>query len=125
MFKKLLTEKLVLCLPQPCFSDKTDNLEAYVKWFNRLCYLVATEICMVRRKPGAWPGTAKGGRVWKEPTGREPEGLLSPCISKPRARLSIPPGHPVSPSLPAVTFAPWVEPGRDPWPLTRVSETAC
>ncbi|XP_078407005.1 ras-GEF domain-containing family member 1C-like isoform X2 [Cetorhinus maximus] len=35
-----------------CFSDqkKTDNLEAYVKWFNRLCYLVATEICMPAKK---------------------------------------------------------------------------
>uniref|UniRef100_A0A3Q4GB03 RasGEF domain family member 1C n=1 Tax=Neolamprologus brichardi TaxID=32507 RepID=A0A3Q4GB03_NEOBR len=38
---------------QPCFSDqkkKTSNLEAYVRWFNRLCYLVATEICMVTKK---------------------------------------------------------------------------
>ncbi|MBV94929.1 Ras-GEF domain-containing family member 1C, partial [Eschrichtius robustus] len=34
----------------PCFSDKTNNLEAYVKWFNRLCYLVATEICMPAKK---------------------------------------------------------------------------
>uniref|UniRef100_A0A8C4M1N9 RasGEF domain family member 1C n=1 Tax=Equus asinus asinus TaxID=83772 RepID=A0A8C4M1N9_EQUAS len=30
--------------------DKTNNLEAYVKWFNRLCYLVATEICMPAKK---------------------------------------------------------------------------
>ncbi|XP_011808313.1 PREDICTED: ras-GEF domain-containing family member 1C [Colobus angolensis palliatus] len=35
---------------EPCFSDKTSNLEAYVKWFNRLCYLVATEICMPAKK---------------------------------------------------------------------------
>lgn len=37
---------------QTCFSEqkKTSNLEAYVKWFNRLCYLVATEICMVSEK---------------------------------------------------------------------------
>ncbi|XP_010622045.1 ras-GEF domain-containing family member 1C isoform X1 [Fukomys damarensis] len=35
---------------EPCFSDKTNNLEAYVKWFNRLCYLVATEICMPAKK---------------------------------------------------------------------------
>ncbi|KFO33412.1 Ras-GEF domain-containing family member 1C [Fukomys damarensis] len=35
-----------MALRKPCFSDKTNNLEAYVKWFNRLCYLVATEICM-------------------------------------------------------------------------------
>uniref|UniRef100_A0A8C6SRP4 RasGEF domain family, member 1Bb n=1 Tax=Neogobius melanostomus TaxID=47308 RepID=A0A8C6SRP4_9GOBI len=27
-------------------SAKTNNLEAYVNWFNRLSYLVATEICM-------------------------------------------------------------------------------
>lgn len=26
---------------------KTSNLEAYINWFNRLSYLVATEICMV------------------------------------------------------------------------------
>ncbi|EPY87693.1 ras-GEF domain-containing family member 1C [Camelus ferus] len=34
----------------PCFTEKTNNLEAYVKWFNRLCYLVATEICMPAKK---------------------------------------------------------------------------
>ena len=28
---------------------KTNNLEAYVQWFNRLSYFVATEICMVRQ----------------------------------------------------------------------------
>ncbi|MGH0130196.1 UNVERIFIED_CONTAM: hypothetical protein FKN15_053994 [Acipenser sinensis] len=38
---------------RPCFSEqkKTTNLEAYVKWFNRLCYLVATEICMHQMDP--------------------------------------------------------------------------
>lgn len=44
---------MCVCHQQPCFSDqkkKTSNLEAYVRWFNRLCYLVATEICMVSRK---------------------------------------------------------------------------
>uniref|UniRef100_A0A8C2VIY5 RasGEF domain family member 1C n=1 Tax=Chinchilla lanigera TaxID=34839 RepID=A0A8C2VIY5_CHILA len=35
---------------EPCFSDKTDNLEAYVKWFNRLCYPVATESCVPAKK---------------------------------------------------------------------------
>uniref|UniRef100_A0A8D2ZPL1 RasGEF domain family member 1C n=1 Tax=Scophthalmus maximus TaxID=52904 RepID=A0A8D2ZPL1_SCOMX len=38
---------------EPCFGDqkkKTSNLEAYVRWFNRLCYLVATEICMPAKK---------------------------------------------------------------------------
>lgn len=39
-----------------------------MKWFNRLCYLVATEICMVGRKLGSMTGTAKGGRGWGEPT---------------------------------------------------------
>uniref|UniRef100_A0A668SST8 RasGEF domain family member 1B n=1 Tax=Oreochromis aureus TaxID=47969 RepID=A0A668SST8_OREAU len=29
---------------------KTSNLEAYVSWFNRLSYLVATEICMPMKK---------------------------------------------------------------------------
>uniref|UniRef100_A0A3Q2PE96 RasGEF domain family, member 1Bb n=1 Tax=Fundulus heteroclitus TaxID=8078 RepID=A0A3Q2PE96_FUNHE len=29
---------------------KTSNLEAYVNWFNRLSYLVATEICMPTKK---------------------------------------------------------------------------
>ncbi|KAF7655506.1 hypothetical protein LDENG_00054970 [Lucifuga dentata] len=29
---------------------KTSNLEAYVNWFNRLSYLVATEICMPMKK---------------------------------------------------------------------------
>uniref|UniRef100_A0A3P8NFI0 RasGEF domain family member 1B n=1 Tax=Astatotilapia calliptera TaxID=8154 RepID=A0A3P8NFI0_ASTCA len=35
-----------------CFSDhkKASNLEAYVDWFNRLSYLVATEICMPGKK---------------------------------------------------------------------------
>uniref|UniRef100_A0A671VL32 RasGEF domain family member 1C n=1 Tax=Sparus aurata TaxID=8175 RepID=A0A671VL32_SPAAU len=31
-------------------KKKTTNLEAYVRWFNRLCYLVATEICMPAKK---------------------------------------------------------------------------
>ncbi|NXO81278.1 RGF1B protein, partial [Sitta europaea] len=35
-----------------CYRDqkKTRNLEAYVEWFNRLSYLVATEICMPVKK---------------------------------------------------------------------------
>lgn len=39
----------LLLLLQRCFSDhkKASNLEAYVEWFNRLSYLVATEICLV------------------------------------------------------------------------------
>lgn len=41
-----------LLLLQSCFSDrkKASNLEAYVDWFNRLSYLVATEICLVSGK---------------------------------------------------------------------------
>ncbi|MEE6460180.1 hypothetical protein FKM82_000877 [Ascaphus truei] len=37
---------------ESCYSDrkKTRNLEAYVEWFNRLSYLVATEICMPVKK---------------------------------------------------------------------------
>ncbi|XP_072480028.1 ras-GEF domain-containing family member 1B isoform X1 [Notamacropus eugenii] len=35
-----------------CYDEpkKTRNLEAYVEWFNRLSYLVATEICMPVKK---------------------------------------------------------------------------
>uniref|UniRef100_A0A673YGU0 RasGEF domain family member 1C n=1 Tax=Salmo trutta TaxID=8032 RepID=A0A673YGU0_SALTR len=49
----LMYSIVCLCLLQPCFSEqkkKTTNLEAYVRWFNRLCYLVATEICMPAKK---------------------------------------------------------------------------
>ncbi|XP_069782827.1 ras-GEF domain-containing family member 1B-A isoform X2 [Narcine bancroftii] len=37
---------------EACFNDlkKTSNLKAYVEWFNRLSYLVATEICMPVKK---------------------------------------------------------------------------
>lgn len=46
----MLIESLLLL--QSCFSDhkKASNLEAYVEWFNRLSYLVATEICMVSKE---------------------------------------------------------------------------
>ncbi|CAH1246192.1 ras-GEF domain-containing family member 1B-like isoform X3 [Branchiostoma lanceolatum] len=39
------------------FQDmkKTSNLEAYVEWFNRLSYMVATEICMVRHAASRRP----------------------------------------------------------------------
>lgn len=48
----MLIESLLLL--QSCFSDhkKASNLEAYVEWFNRLSYLVATEICMVSNAHG-------------------------------------------------------------------------
>ena len=37
---------------QPLYRDmkKTSNIEAYVEWFNRLSYLVATEICVSDKK---------------------------------------------------------------------------
>uniref|UniRef100_A0A8C7YF17 Ras-GEF domain-containing protein n=1 Tax=Oryzias sinensis TaxID=183150 RepID=A0A8C7YF17_9TELE len=44
---------LKACLwSQSCFSDrkKASNLGAYVDWFNRLSYLVATEICVPVKK---------------------------------------------------------------------------
>lgn len=46
-FSDLLIKRALLL--QSCYSDrkKASNLEAYVEWFNRLSYLVATEICMV------------------------------------------------------------------------------
>ena len=49
---------LTMSSPLFCFfkgffrKRKTSNLEAYVNWFNRLSYLVATEICMVRSSYG-------------------------------------------------------------------------
>ncbi|XP_029073806.1 ras-GEF domain-containing family member 1C isoform X2 [Monodon monoceros] len=49
-FVQAFVNKDPLASTKPCFSDKTNNLEAYVKWFNRLCYLVATEICMPSKK---------------------------------------------------------------------------
>ncbi|KAG7255978.1 hypothetical protein CRUP_000791 [Coryphaenoides rupestris] len=51
-FVQAFVQKDPLDTTQPCFSDqkKTSNLEAYVRWFNRLCYLVATEICMPAKK---------------------------------------------------------------------------
>lgn len=49
----MLIKSVLLLLLQSCFSDhkKASNLEAYVEWFNRLSYLVATEICMVSVEP--------------------------------------------------------------------------
>uniref|UniRef100_A0A3Q1I114 Ras-GEF domain-containing protein n=1 Tax=Anabas testudineus TaxID=64144 RepID=A0A3Q1I114_ANATE len=52
-FVQAFVQKDPLDGTQPCFSEqkkKTSNLEAYVRWFNRLCYLVATEICMPAKK---------------------------------------------------------------------------
>uniref|UniRef100_A0A673YH77 RasGEF domain family member 1C n=1 Tax=Salmo trutta TaxID=8032 RepID=A0A673YH77_SALTR len=52
-FVQAFVQKDKLDSTQPCFSEqkkKTTNLEAYVRWFNRLCYLVATEICMPAKK---------------------------------------------------------------------------
>ncbi|XP_015256799.1 PREDICTED: ras-GEF domain-containing family member 1C isoform X2 [Cyprinodon variegatus] len=52
-FVQAFVQKDPLDGTQPSFSEqkkKTSNLEAYVRWFNRLCYLVATEICMPAKK---------------------------------------------------------------------------
>lgn len=53
-----------------------------MKWFNRLCYLVATEICMVRRKPDlelAWPKLARAGE--EPPWGGNQKTMMSPSVS--------------------------------------------
>ncbi|XP_060219768.1 ras-GEF domain-containing family member 1C isoform X2 [Meriones unguiculatus] len=49
-FVQAFVNKDPLAGTKPRFGDKTNNVEAYVKWFNRLCYLVATEICMPAKK---------------------------------------------------------------------------
>ncbi|KAI4898397.1 hypothetical protein NFI96_002298 [Prochilodus magdalenae] len=51
-FVQAFVQKDPLDNEKSCFSDhkKTSNLEAYVEWFNRLSYLVATEICMPVKK---------------------------------------------------------------------------
>ncbi|XP_012697559.2 ras-GEF domain-containing family member 1C [Clupea harengus] len=52
-FVQAFVQKDPLDTTKPCFSEQsksTTNLEAYVRWFNRLCYLVATEICMPAKK---------------------------------------------------------------------------
>uniref|UniRef100_A0A673H2E5 Ras-GEF domain-containing family member 1B-A n=1 Tax=Sinocyclocheilus rhinocerous TaxID=307959 RepID=A0A673H2E5_9TELE len=51
-FVQAFVQKDLLDNDKRCFSDhkKASNLEAYVEWFNRLSYLVATEICMPVKK---------------------------------------------------------------------------
>lgn len=51
-FIQAFVQKDPLDIGKGCFSDhkKASNLEAYVEWFNRLSYLVATEICMSGKK---------------------------------------------------------------------------
>ncbi|OCT58572.1 hypothetical protein XELAEV_18002007mg [Xenopus laevis] len=51
-FVQAFVQKDPLDNNENCYSDrkKTRNLEAYVEWFNRLSYLVATEICMPVKK---------------------------------------------------------------------------
>uniref|UniRef100_A0ACB8E950 Ras-GEF domain-containing member 1B n=1 Tax=Sphaerodactylus townsendi TaxID=933632 RepID=A0ACB8E950_9SAUR len=51
-FVQAFVQKDPLDNDKNCYSDrkKTRNLEAYVEWFNRLSYLVATEICMPVKK---------------------------------------------------------------------------
>ncbi|XP_078532751.1 ras-GEF domain-containing family member 1B [Lissotriton helveticus] len=51
-FVQALVRKDPLDNDQSCYGDrkKSRNLGAYVEWFNRLSYLVATEICMPVKK---------------------------------------------------------------------------
>ncbi|XP_053559323.1 ras-GEF domain-containing family member 1B [Bombina bombina] len=51
-FVQAFVQKDPLDNDESCYGDrkKTRNLEAYVEWFNRLSYLVATEICMPVKK---------------------------------------------------------------------------
>ncbi|KAI5278866.1 Ras-Gef Domain-Containing Family Member 1B [Manis pentadactyla] len=51
-FVQAFVQKDPLDNDKSCYSErkKTRNLEAYVEWFNRLSYLVATEICMPVKK---------------------------------------------------------------------------
>ncbi|KAM6269852.1 ras-GEF domain-containing family member 1B isoform 2-T5 [Porphyrio hochstetteri] len=51
-FIQAFVQKDPLDNDKSCYGDqkKTGNLEAYVEWFNRLSYLVATEICMPVKK---------------------------------------------------------------------------
>ncbi|KAM5194369.1 ras-GEF domain-containing family member 1B isoform 1-T1 [Mantella aurantiaca] len=51
-FVQAFVQKDPLDNNESCYSDRkrTRNLEAYVEWFNRLSYLVATEICMPVKK---------------------------------------------------------------------------
>uniref|UniRef100_A0A8C2TCD0 RasGEF domain family member 1B n=1 Tax=Coturnix japonica TaxID=93934 RepID=A0A8C2TCD0_COTJA len=51
-FVQAFVQKDPLDNDKSCYGDrkKSRNLEAYVEWFNRLSYLVATEICMPVKK---------------------------------------------------------------------------
>uniref|UniRef100_G3N446 RasGEF domain family member 1B n=1 Tax=Gasterosteus aculeatus aculeatus TaxID=481459 RepID=G3N446_GASAC len=51
-FVQAFVQKDPLDNDKSCFSDhkKASSLEAYVDWFNRLSYLVATEICLPVKK---------------------------------------------------------------------------
>ena len=47
------------------YIKRTSNLEAYIEWFNRLGYLVATEVCLVSIK-FLWTEFGRAGRenIW-------------------------------------------------------------
>ena len=47
------------------YIKRTSNLEAYIEWFNRLGYLVATEVCLVSIK-FLWTEFDRAGRenIW-------------------------------------------------------------
>lgn len=77
-FSDLLIKRALLL--QSCYSDrkKASNLEAYVEWFNRLSYLVATEICMV--SPELLDLHGGGGMKPGGPSLRSPSASLSCAI---------------------------------------------
>lgn len=81
-FSHLLIKRLLLL--QSCYSDrkKASNLEAYVEWFNRLSYLVATEICMV--SPELLDLHGGGGM---KPGG--PGGVHGPCLHDSAVHLNM------------------------------------
>lgn len=54
-------KSLVFCFQSTLsYIKRTSSLEAYIEWFNRLSYLVATEICLVSsQKTGFREGFAR------------------------------------------------------------------
>ena len=60
-------DSLIFFLFQSTLSyiKRTSNLEAYIEWFNRLGYLVATEVCLVSIK-FLWTEFGRAGRenIW-------------------------------------------------------------
>lgn len=66
---------------------KTSNLETYVNWFNRLSYLVATEICMVRSLFTCDDFTEEVPRFWESLWVKLCVLTFQPVKKKQRARI--------------------------------------